>query len=106
MKAWPEILGPLGRALELLADPPNARDRPTAPDPDAPATFYFDGGFCLGITGGAREGGALGGLLIDASGVTAVYGSEVAGEGKVWPARETVDGPDPAFASVRARHPE
>jgi hypothetical protein len=60
--------------------------------PDLPAVYDL-----LTIPRGARAGGALGALLIDADGVTAVYGSEMAVEGVAWPAREKMDGPDPAF---------
>jgi hypothetical protein len=68
--------------------------------PDLPAIYDV-----MTMPRAARQGGALGGLLIDASGVTAVYGSEMSGDGKVWPARETIDGPDPAFASALQRVP-
>ena len=42
-------------------------------------------------------GGALGGLLFDAAGVTAVYGGAVADDPQRWPLRERLAGPDPAF---------
>ncbi len=64
--------------------------------PDLPAVYDV-----LTIPRNPRSGGALGGLLIDADGVTAVYGSEIAGEGQAWPAREKMDGPDLAFRSGR-----
>jgi hypothetical protein len=73
MKAWPELLGPLGRALQMLGNPPNVRERRRATDPDVPAAFYFDGGYCVGITGGGWS------YTLDDGSTAYVYGGFPAG---------------------------
>jgi hypothetical protein len=60
--------------------------------PGVPAVYCL-----LTVPRAAPKGGALGGLRIDGDGVTAVYGAEIAAEGRVWPSSERLDGPDRAF---------
>lgn len=52
MQSWPEILLPLCRVLQAIADPVNVHSEPLPSDLDMPADFYFNGGACSGITGG------------------------------------------------------
>jgi hypothetical protein len=60
--------------------------------PDLPATYDL-----MTAPREVPRGGALGGLLLDSEGVTAIYGSEVQSEDRRWPSREKLDGPDLAF---------
>jgi hypothetical protein len=55
MDQMPEVLLPLSRILAMIASPPNARREPLPEDPDISASFYFDGGACVEITGGGSD---------------------------------------------------
>ncbi len=48
------------------------------------------------------NGGALGGLLVDGEGVTAIYGAEMVCDGRVWPLRERLADRDPGFPGLAA----
>lgn len=48
------------------------------------------------------DGGALGGLLVGGEGVTAIYGAEMARDGRVWPLRERLAKRDPGFPGLAA----
>ena len=55
MDQRPEVLLPLSQILATIASPPNARRERLPEDPDIPASFYFDGGLCVEITGGGSD---------------------------------------------------
>src|SRR6187549_3936341 len=55
MDQMPEVLLPLSRILATIARPPNARSQPLPGDLDVSATFFFDGGACVEITGGGSD---------------------------------------------------
>lgn len=64
--------------------------------PDVPAVYDL-----LTAPREVPPGGALGGLLLDRAGVTAVYGDTMHCEGRIWPSRERLDEPDPDFLGSR-----
>lgn len=65
--------------------------------PDVPAVYDL-----LTAPREVPPGGALGGLLLDRAGVTAVYGDSMHCDGRIWPSRERLDEPDPDFLGSRA----